>query len=264
MTKTITWNGVASSTIPELIVGPTQKTLVGSHRGTHVPLPGRAGSWYFDEQPGTREIIATCNVLVDDMADRGTVLTQVADWYDVREEAALVLSETPDRFYLATIGEPPTPDEWRQLAEFELRWIAQPFAFASAVTTEAIAISGASPASGTFSAPDDFEAWPIIEITPTNGTITAFVLTLNGDALSYDGPTITSGNTVTVSSISDTVTSGVNGDTMLTGAYTGLVVMGGVFGVFPLVVNSTNSWQLAWSGTATAIDVNIYWRRRYR
>lgn len=261
----VTYDGVdLSDAVPGAYVTKVVRPLVGARRHRTKEIPGRAGSWIFGEEPGDRILEVSVDIQGISFADRRAAVVALADWCDRPTPEALILSDEPDRYHLAILDRDADPDEWLLAGSVVLRFRAGPYSLASTITVETIAAAGAGTDSGTFSAVDTIDAEPIIEITPTNGTITTFALTVNDDELGYSGPTVASGNTVTISTISDTVTQGVNGDTMLTGAYSGTVVMSGVSGVFPLIVPGTNTWAISWAGTATAVTVEISWRRRYR
>lgn len=261
----VTYNGVdLSDAVPVAYVLNVTRPLVGARRHRTVDIPGRAGSWIFAEEPGDRVVEIELDLQADSFEDRRAALTALADWCDKPTPVVLILSDESDRYHLAILDRDPDPREWLVSATITLAFRVGPYALDLVASAENIAASGAGTDSGTFTAPDTIDAEPVIEITPTNGTISTFSLTLNSDAIGYQAPTIASGQTVTISTISDTVTQGVNGDTMLTGAYTGTVIMSAVSGVFPLIVPGLNSWTLSWSGTATAVTVEISWRRRFR
>lgn len=268
MTTDVTLNGVALSTaVPDAIVTRPERSLVGKRRDQFVDVPGRAGSWKFPEEPGDRTIELAVDILSAGFDERRAAVRDLADWCDIGATAPLIIGDEPDRYYVAILDNEPDPEEWLTHAgSIRLRFRCDPYSLASALSDETVAISGAGSDSGSFSVSDELDAEPIIEITPNDGTIEGFTLTLNGYVLSYTAPTIASGATITISSISDTVTAGANADTMLTGAYNaGAVTMAFVTtNLFPLLVNGSNTWSLSWTGTATDITAEITWRERFR
>lgn len=266
MTTDLTLDGVALSTaVPGALVVKPVRPLVGRRRTEFVDVPGRAGSWKFPEEPGDRVLEFEIDILGDTFEDRREQTRALADWCDIGAAANLIISDEPDRYHVAILDNDPDPDEWLLRSEATLRFRADPYALATTPSTEEIAVAGAGTDSGSFEIPDLIFAEPVIEITPTNGTITSFTLTIAGVAITYTAPTIASGNTLTINTISDTITTGISGDTMLTGAYTAAnLVMGFVTGTFPLLVPGENTWVLTWEGTATAITVDVTWRERYR
>lgn len=265
-TKVLTWNGIASSTIPELVIGKASRQLMGEVRKKNVYIPGRAGSVVFPEEPGDKLITFECYILGDTFQGRRDICSEVADWYEVLERSTLAPSDESGRFYYAEANSVVDLDEWRHLGEFELEWRISPYAYSETLSTETIDGSGAGSSSGSFSVPDSIDAEPVIEITPNDGTIETFSLSINSIPLSYTAPTIASGNTVTISSLTDTVYSGANTDTMLTGAYNvANVAMGFVStNQFPILVPGSNSWALTWTGTATDVTIEVTWRERFR
>lgn len=262
----LTLDAVALSTaVPGALVIVPTRPLVGGRRDVFVDVPGKAGSWKFTEEPGDRTLRFEVDILGADFPDRRDAVTALADWCDLGAVAQLIIDDQPDRFHNALLENDPDPDEWLRAATVRLDFRCDPYAYATALSTETIAATGAGSDSDSFTIPDTIDAEPVVEITPTNGTITGFTFILNGDQLAYGGPTIPDDSTVTVSSISDTVTTGVSGDTMLTGAYNPAnLVMGLISGGFGLLIPGVNTWALNWTGTATAVTIEITWRRRFR
>jgi len=264
LTKTITWDTVASTTVPGLTIGKVTRTLLGDHRGSFIPVPGRAGDWYFRERRGRRKITVECFIEASTVTARRDAMEALADWLDVEAEAKLVISDEPTVYYMGVTQSFPDPDEWRDVATFELEWLVQPYSNDAATTTEtwvadADHIHTWNPALKTFN-------YPVISIQPTNGTLLGFNLITNGETLSYVG-SITSGQTVTINSIAPIVTLGVNLDTELTGAYDlSGVFMTGIRGAFPELIPSGNNTVtfVRTAGTATAITITVVFRRQYR
>lgn len=266
MSTDITLNNVAlSSAVPAAKVLRPVRPLLGAQRTRHVAVPGKAGAWRYTDEPGDRVITVLVDVQADTFAARSAALEDLADWADVGTPANIIVDDQTDRYHVGILDDAPDVDDWLNNGTVTLRFRCDPYALAVSTSSESATASG-SPDTDTFVAADDIAAEPIVELTPLNGTLTGFTWTLNGDALVYGtgNTTIASGNTVTLSSISDTVTLGVNGDTMLTGAYTGTIAMQDVSGVFGLITPGTNTWALTWTGTATNVGVSITWRRRYR
>lgn len=259
-------NGVALSTaVPEALVLKVARQLAGARRNVFVDVPGRSGSWVFVEQPGDRTLIATLDILATTFADRRDAIRRLAYWADVGAVARLIVDDEPDRFHSAILDASVDPAEWLTAVEqLEVPFRVGPYAEAVALSIETLLVSGGSPDSGTFVAPDTVEGLPVVEIRPTNGTMTELTWTLNGNALTF-GETLLDEETVTISSISDTVTLGVSGDVDLTGAFVpAAVAMGSVSGDFGRIVEGVNAWSLQWTGTATTATVTVTWRERFR
>jgi predicted phage tail component-like protein len=260
-----TLNGVTlSSAVPEALILRPTRPLVGRRRHVTEDVPGRAGSYIFTEEPGDRIITLELDMQAASFEDRRAACRALADWADVGTQAPLILDDEPDRYLEVILDDDPAPDEWLVAATITLRFLASPpYALASELSTETDSLSG-SPDGDSFTIPDEVSAEPIIEITPTNGTITAFTLELNGEALSWSG-LIPDDNTLTINAIADVITTGPNGDTMLTGAFdVDLVSMADISGDFPILLEGSNTDTLTWTGTATAVTVAFTWRRRYR
>ncbi len=265
MTTDVTLNSLAlSDAVPDAAVLRVRRQLLGARRDRFVEVPGRPGAWVFPEEPGDRRLDLELHLLASSMANRRSSVRALAAWADTPAGAVrLILDDEPDRFYEAVLESAPDVDEWLLSGEVDLRYRVGPYAFAVSTSSTSVTAS-AGLASGTFVAADEVYAFPVIEVTPLNGDLTGFSITLNGDTLSWTGA-VASGDTVTVSSISYTVTDGANYDVNLSGAYlVGDVNMTTVTGDFPLVVPGTNSYSFTTTGSATAVRFRITWRRRYR
>lgn len=260
-----TWDGSLSSTIAALRLTKLRRRMVGADRNVVVDIPGRDGGWVFSERRGFRQITAECVVVAPPGGARHDAVVAVADWLDKTGERKLIFDDQPDRYWLATLRDDPDPDEWRSTGRFSVNWSAQPYAYAVATSSQALTATAVSGTSGTFTPADTIDAYPVVEVTPLDGTMTALTLTMNGDSLSWSGSPIYALATLTISSVSYTVTRGASTDTELTGAFVAANVdMADVSGEFPMIVVGGNSWAASWSGTATRLRITITWRRRYR
>lgn len=259
----VTWDDSPSSALSGLYVQKVRRRMVGAVRDQLITVPGRDGGWVYPERRGFRQITAECT-LTSPPSTRHAAVVSVADWLDKTGERQLKFNDQPDRYWLATLTDDPDPDEWRSRATFALTWTAQPYAYA--VSTTSVTVTALSPGtlSGNFTAADTIDAYPEVTITPLNGTMTAIDFTLNDSLLSWAG-SLASGVPINLSSVSDTVTTGVSTDAELTGAYTpGLVNMADVSGEFGMILEGFNTWAIDWTGTATTARIRFRWRRRYR
>lgn len=264
ITKTITWNGVVSSTIPDLVIGQITRSLVGSLRGTFVDVPGFEGSWFFTDRRGRRTLTAQCFIEADTIAARRGVVEDVANWLDVEIQAYLAISDEPGVYYEAVLAEVPEPDEWRELAMFELTWAINPYALDDNISTETFVADADE--THTWDPGLDVFCYPVITITPTNGTVIGFELLVNDVSLVYGG-TILDDQSITINSIAAVLIDGVNDDVELVGAYDpGNVTFGDISGEFPVLLAGGNNTIrfLRSGGTATTITVTTVYRKRYR
>lgn len=272
----LTLNGVdLSDACPEAFVKRVNRPLAGEVRDELVAAPGRPGSWKFPEQPGDVLITVDVVVLVDDIADRRAAIRTLAAWARTPDgPVQLVIDDEPDRYWQATIavGAPMDDDEYEGVTT--LQFAADPFAYATDTSTETVTATGGSPDSGVFAVElgGPLVVDPVIEITPTDGTITSLELSGWGGSLAWqvDAPgdpnTIVEDGTLTISSISQTVTIAANDDMELTGVFdpddvdmANVAIGGG----FPFLVDGNNDWALVWSGTATEVEIVYTWRERY-
>lgn len=263
---TFTFDGVSSTTIPELEVLRVRRPLVAGRRDDFVSVPGREGFWLFTERPGSRMISLELHVLGDTFADRRAAVIAVADLLDAPEGLArLVVDDEPDRFHLCRLGSNPDPEEWLSSGRFSVDMIAEPFAQAITPSVESLTLTSATPA--TFTIPDKVYGIPEIELTATGGTVTAFTLEVNGLALTYAAPSLglTAGQILTVSTVGYTVTRGASIDPDLVGTFDpDDLDMGGVSGDFGYLVPGLNTVEVTRTGTAGTIAATIRWRERSR
>lgn len=252
--------------VPSAIIVAVARQLAGERRHVFVDVPGRSGSYLFPEQPGDRTLRLELDLQCSTFDERRAAVRDLAGWADLSDSARLILSDEPDRYHVAILDDRPELLEQLVYAASALVFRVGPYALAITPSTATLAVSGAGSDSGTFTGTETggVDAFPVVEITPNDGTLTSFGWTLNGTQLSY-GTTVAMGDTITISSLSDTVTLGASGDTDLTGAFvTGLVSMATVSGDFGRVVPGSNDWAFEWTGTATDITIDLTWRERYR
>lgn len=263
-TVDLTLNGVPlSSAVPEALVLDVSRPLVGKRRHTTVDIPGRAGSWRFNEEPGDRTIEITLDLEAETFAARRDAVRRLAYWADVGDTANLYISDEPDRFHEALLDSDDAVLERLCYGETTIEFLVGPYALATGLSTETIT-ANSNPDSDTFDIPDAVTAEPVVEITPAGGGLTGFTLTVNGYAITWAG-TLNSGETLTISSLSDTVTTGENEDVNLTGTFDeDDVDMADVSGEFPLLFEGTQSWSILWTGAATSVGVVFTWRERSR
>lgn len=260
----VTWNQVASSTIPELVCGKITRSLLGSHRGTYMEIPGRPGSWYFPEERGRRQIKIECHIEASSFpTGRRDAVTEVANWLDINAEAHLEISDAPGIFYLGVLDTVPDVDEWREFGVFDLVWLIDPYGYDNDADAEDFVQQTGD--SWTFDFGVLSATYPVVEITnDSGGNIAGFTLTINGSSIVYSG-TIADGATVTVNSIGMAVLAGANDDIMLTGVYEPTdMLMTGVTGSFPVLQPGSNTLSID-SATASAdVTVRVNYRKRYR
>lgn len=262
--KVLVWNGVASTDVAGLTIGPMRRDPLGEIRSSYLTVPGKEGAWMFPQPRGTKILEVECFVEADDKATFEARLREFANWLDVEGEATLALGADADTFYYGALEDATQNDEWRNTATYTLTWRVQPYLLDAVVTTEA------------WTADDnDTHVWdpdvavylsPVIVVTPTNGTLTKFELDANGETLTYTG-SIASGQSITINGIASVIVTGPNGDTELTGAYNpSLLAVQYMEGTFPILApGGNNTIQFVkLGGTATAINISVSYRKRYR
>lgn len=262
---TFTFGGVSSTTIPEIEVLRVRRPLVADRRDEFVAVPGREGAWLFPEKPGMRTITLDLHLLAETFEDRRSAVIEMADLLDVAGMARLIVDDEADRFHLARLASAPDPEEWLTAATFSVDFVAEPYSQALEISESEHPLVATTDAPFSFTVPDRVEGVPVVELIANGGTVTMFTLTLNGETLIYEGPTIASGDAVTISTLAYVVTAGLNGDAELDGTFDpDDLSMSGVSGDFPYVVPGDNEGSLTRTGAATSVTVRCSWRRRSR
>jgi len=264
---TFTFDGVASTTIPELLVTRVRRPLVAARRDEYVEIPGREGFWLFPEKAGSRIITLELDLLAGSFAERRAAVIALADLLD-RPIALgkLIVSDEPDRFHRCRLASSPDPDEWLNHGAFSVDLSAEPYAQQNTPTTQTFAAAG-SGVPQLFTPADKVYGIPEIEVTANSGTVTSLVLNVNGDVLTYaiPGTGLTAGQTLTISSLGFVATRGTSGDPDLVGAFIPANLdMTTVSGDFGYIVAGANTITATRTGTAITLGVAVRWRRRSR
>lgn len=262
--KLITWNGNPSNAVSDLIIGEITRSVIGRPRTRFMEVAGKEGVWFFPNKRGTR--IITANMAVSSsVADFEESMELVSDWLDVEGVGKLILGSSPDRFYQGVLRDVTDPVEWRGLARFQATWEVEPYSFDVNLSTEDWTAS-----SGTnhiWNADLLVPSYPIVEITPLNGTLEEFVIACNGYVTGVSDLTMVTSEVVTINSLIPAVLTGPNDDVELTGSYDpNDVELYGVVGEFPILVpgagNQLQFTKLA--GTATSFLIEVTYRKRFR
>jgi len=258
----ITFDNSASATaVPELIVQTVDRDLLPGVRDEYIEVPGYTGSFLFPEADGDRSMQMTCQLVADTTADRRAAVRALAQFLRKTTMKRLIVSDEPDRFWLAKInaGVPVTERQARGL--FQLTWRTSPYA--ESITTYSTSVSATS-------APDTFsidignsqvEIEPVIELTATENSADGFELTIGGTVLDYAG-SVTNGQVKTISCRTATVVTGAWADEELeTGLFNGATLdMATVTGAFGVIGGE--------GGNDITLDrmngvMRIVWRERY-
>lgn len=252
---TFSLDGVSSSTIPEIVVEDVTRQIVPSVRDSYLEVPGRSGSWLFEEEAGDRPLGIRVALVGESVAERREAVRKAARFIYAPGRRKLIISDEPDRFLWAKIADAPRSDELLARGRFEATFRTGPFAESTAISTATVAASGNLVVPDEDGLADFFE--PVVVVTAT-GPVSGWTITTNGVALSY-GSAMTSGAKVTVSTIAATVTTGDSIDTELVGLFNGAnLAMTAVDGDFPKLSAGANPVVLS-AGISTAWK----WRARY-
>lgn len=267
MKTTFTFDGVDSSTIPELLVTRVRRPLVAARRDEFIEVPGREGFWLFEEKAGARTITIELDVQADSFAERRAAVIALADLLDAPSGLSqLVVSDEPDRFHRCRLASAPDPDEWLNYATIAVDLIADPYSYATAISVETY--TAASATVHAFAVPDKVYGIPVIEVTANGGTLTGFTLAMNGDTFTYGlgGTGLTAGQTVTIDTLAYVLTRGASGDPDLDGTFDpALLDMATVSGDFPYIAAGANTITATkLGGSAATLTVSVRWRRRAR
>lgn len=258
---TVTFDGVASTTIPEFMCHTVTRELVGARRFDVIDVGGLEGGWLFPELPGFKKITIDASVLASGFpGPRRDAVREVANWLDTPTMCKLIISDEPGVYNMAILDSSVPVDEWRHRGTLPLSFLCQPYTYDITVQNHSDTASAADD-TFTFDVDTDVYTWPVIEIT-AGGALGSIGLTLNGRELIYN-QSIAAAGKITINGISKIVTTGANIDTDLQGTYNPAnLSMANVSGLFPYLVNGSNS--LVVDGTLTGYTVSINWRGRYR
>lgn len=264
---TFTFDGVSSTTIPELLVTRVRRPLVASRRDDFVEIPGREGFWLFAEKAGARILTLELHLLADSFEARRAAVIELADLLDSPAELGeLIVDDEPDRFHRCRLASAPDPEEWLTAGTFSVELLAEPYSYAIDPSEESFALVASGAAQG-FTPPDRVYGIPEIEVTANGGTVTGLTVNLNGEVLVYAAPSagLGSGDVLTISTLAYVVTEGASSDPDLDGTFDpDLLDMAGVSGDFGYVLPGLNAITITRTGTATSLSYVIRWRQRSR
>ena len=196
----------------------------------YIEVPGRSGSLKIDDATYKDIVVPiTCGFKDENVADKADL---VKSWLD-SGEGQLILSNQPDKYYLAHVSDPfDITQEFRVLGKFLVSFRCKPFKYA--LNNDAIILT----IPGTISNPGTAEAKPIIKITGI-GNIT---LTVNN---------------------ADIQLTGVNGeitiDSVLKDAYKDTFLQNSkMLGNFPVLAPGNNA--ISWIGAVSSVQITPNWR----
>lgn len=265
---TITYNGIPSTDFPAFGCEVVKRTMFGKNRDVLREVSGREGAWRFGEKKGLRSIKVEAYILADSYPiERREDLVEIGDWLNVPQGfAPLIISDEPDRYYMATLANEVDIDEWRHLGKFTLEFLADPHAYS--LDPHSVDLEMESGIPELFVVEDRINAFPIVEITPVGGVLQGFTLNFNGFIMVYTAA-LAEDQTLTISSLSYTVTSGASTDIQLTGAFSPETIrMVDVSGEFPAILADNENQEVTLDygvgSTATSVDMTVSWRRRFR
>lgn len=244
-----TLGGVSSADIDGLVITGVTRQITPTIRDTYLDVPGRAGSWYFAEAPGDRELTLEVAITAASFADRRAAVRKLGRWLYSNEQRELVLDDEPGRYELAQLAGAPELAELVEIGRGSVTFRVGPFAISETLDE----VSGTLTAGGdstviTVTPTDDLADTipPVITIEPT-GPLTGFTLGLGGDELIYDGP-IAGSDVVVITTETLSVT--LNAEPALTN----------VAGVFGSLVSGANT--LTWDSDGAAV-ITAEWRARF-
>lgn len=263
---TFTFDGVSSTTIPELLIMRVRRPLVGNRRDEYVEVPGREGFWLFPEKAGARTLTIEFDLLASSFEERRAAVIALADLLDAPAQLArLIVDDEPDRFHMARLASAPDPDEWLTHAQLAVDLTAEPYAQALTPTEETY--SATTTIAHVWNPGDKVYGIPEIEVTAVGGDVDSLNVNLNGDQLYYDlgGTGLADGESMTISTLAYVVTRGLSGDPDLDGTFDpDDLDMATVSGDFGYIAAGSNTLTLTRSGTATSMTTTVRHRERFR
>lgn len=259
---TVTYDGVASTTIPSFICHRVRRQLVGSRRTSFESIAGMEGAYVFPEEPGLRSIEIDASVLVDEVDTelRREALRSVAAWVNKFEMKKLFISDEPGKYDMAIFNGDADPDEWRQKGSFKLPFMCEPYSYQEELQHEDATAAGTSvdiviDVDGT--APRS----PFIVEMTAAGTSAFQSVTVNGRTWTRT-TSLSALGIVTFNTKAGVMLLGANTDTDLQGTFDpDDVSMAGGSGRPPYLVPGSNTITVAMNHTGFSVDV--WWRGRY-
>ena len=257
---TVTYDGVASTSLDGFMCHEVTRGLVAERRTNFDSVPGREGSFVFPEEPGMRVVELDCSVLVDavDPALRRAAVRKVAAWYNRPTLRKLLISDEPGVYEMAIPADAPNVTEWRQRGSFVLPFLCEPYSYDAAVTTTTKVMAGATDVL-VVQNDGDVRAPFIVEIlasgSPSSQHVAANDRTWTRDLV------LSNGNRMHFNTVSGTVHSGANYDTNIIGRFeTATLTMADVSGRPPFLEPGANNVEV---GASAGSTVNIYHRNRH-
>ncbi len=258
---TVTFGGVASTTIPSFMCHEVERDLVAQRRTAFEDIPGMEGAYVFPEEPGLRRIELDCSVLVDavDPELRRAAVRDVAAWYNRPTMQKHVIGDEPGVYDMAIAADAPSVREWRQRGKFKLPFWTEPYTYQETLQNHT---EVASAAADTFVVNNIGDVWTpfIIQVRAATAS-TGCHITVNGRTWEYN-ETIGALGYVTFNTRAGVITNAANFDTDLQGVFDpNQVDMANTDGRPPWLEPGSNNVQVIMS--TTAYTVNIWWRGRF-
>ena len=146
-----------------------QYDILPANRDHYETIPGRHGSYLFEQPWGDRTITIECAIKGTDFADIRDKIHDIATWLVSKDREELQLGDTPGKYYMAKLTNAGTLERDIQAGFFTLEFTCEPFAYSLYESTSTYTIASGGTESlyylGTY------ETEPIIEITADNGEI---------------------------------------------------------------------------------------------
>lgn len=221
--------------------------ILPANRDHYETIPGRHGSYLFEQPWGDRTITIECAIKGTDFADIRDKIHDIAAWLVSFDREELQLGDTPGKYYMAKLTNAGTLERDIQAGFFTLEFTCEPFAYSLYESTSTYTIASGGTESlyylGTY------ETEPIIQITATSGEITNPSITINDLSFTYNF-IIPNNSTLTVDCRNYTVfMSSTN-------------VITNFSGDFPVLEPGNNSIRYSSANGATA-QIKIIYRERW-
>lgn len=256
----ITIDGVASSTIPEFICNSIKRQLVGARRHTLEEVPGLEGAWLFPEEPGLKEITLECDLLADSFpTGRRAAARAIAAWAEKFTWVKMICGDDPDWFNWVILNDGSDLDEWRHLAEFDLVFLAAPYAISNSISTHN-EVSATASKTFNVNVGGSVKTYPVIEFDPAT-SVSGVTITINGRTIEYT-PSAPFNTNRTFNSIAKITEIGANTDVNIEGDWSGAnLSMGPMVQIqYPSFLPGVNSVQIETPSGGWEVDIS--WRNR--
>lgn len=151
-----------------LVVESDNRSLKPAKRVSEEVIPGKHGSYKFEDGYNDRLIAAKCSLLVQGIENRRATARAIASW--LSRQDILRFDDEPDKYYIGRLDEQIDLDTAVAFDTFSLSFVCHPIAYSEIIQVKRKNIT--APAKMLVSNRGTVEYKPLIEISGTATTVT--------------------------------------------------------------------------------------------